>query len=97
MRIIAISTLKTFWEKHQDAEQPLKEWYTKTSRAQWNSLADIRNDFNTVDYTGNQRYVFNIKGNRYRLLAAIKFKPKLVYIRFTGTHSEYDRIDASTI
>lgn len=97
MRIIAISTLKTFWEKHPEAELPLKEWYIKTSWAQWKSLADIRNDFNTVDYVGNQRYVFNIKGNRYRLVAAIKFKPKLVYIRFTGTHSEYDRIDAATI
>lgn len=97
MRIIAISTLKTFWEKHPDAELPLKEWYIKSSRAQWESLADIRNDSNTVNYVGNQRYVFNIKGNLYRLIAAIKFKPKLVYIRYIGTHSEYDKIDASTI
>ncbi|MBP3256879.1 MAG: type II toxin-antitoxin system HigB family toxin [Bacteroidales bacterium] len=97
MRVIAISTQKAFWEKHPDAEQPLKEWYLKTCRAQWKTLADIRKDFNTVDYVGNQHYVFNIKGNHYRLVTAIKFKPALVYIRFVGTHDEYDRIDASTI
>ena len=57
----------------------------------------MRKDFNSVDYVGNQRYVFNIKGNNYRLVVAIKFTPELVYIRFVGTHEEYGRIDASTI
>lgn len=97
MRVIAISTLRDFWTKHPDSEQALKEWYIKTERADWHSLNDIRNDCNSVDYVKNQRYVFNIKGNDYRLVAAIKFTPKLVYIRFVGTHSEYDKIDASTI
>lgn len=97
MRVIAISTLREFWTKHPDSEQALREWYVKTDRANWSSLNDIRNDSNSVDYVKNQRYVFNIKGNDYRLVAAIKFTPKLVYIRFVGTHSEYDKIDASTI
>lgn len=97
MRVIAISALRVFWEKHPDSEQALKEWYIKTGRAHWKSLTDIRKDFNTADYVGEQRYVFNIKGNKYRLIAAIKFQPALVYIRFVGTHSEYDKIDASTI
>lgn len=97
MRVIAISALRDFWEKYPDSEQALKEWYIKTCRTLWNSLADIRNDFNTVDYVGSQRYVFNIKGNKYRLVTAVKFQPALVYIRFVGTHSEYDKIDASTI
>ncbi len=97
MRVIAISTLREFWTKHPDSEQALREWYVKTDRANWSSLNDIRNDSNSVDYVKNQRYVFNIKGNDYRLVAAIKFIPKLVYIRFVGTHSEYDKIDASTI
>ena len=97
MRVIAISTLREFWIKHPDSEQALIEWYVKTDRANWSSLNDIRNDSNSVDYVKNQRYVFNIKGNDYRLVAAIKFTPKLVYIRFVGTHSEYDKIDASTI
>jgi len=97
MRVIAISTLREFWTKHPDSEQALREWYVKTERATWGSLNDIRNDSNSVDFVKNQRYVFNIKGNDYRLVTAIKFTPKLVYIRFVGTHSEYDKIDASTI
>lgn len=97
MRVIAISALKEFWEKHPDSEWPLKEWYVKTSRAAWRNLADMRNDFNSVDYVGNQRYVFNIKGNHYRLVVAVKFTPSLVYIRFVGTHDEYNKIDVSMI
>lgn len=97
MRVIAISTLKEFWEKHPDSEQALKEWYIKTERAQWESINDMRKDSNSVDYVKNQRYVFNIKGNNYRLVAAVKFTPKLVYIRFIGTHQEYERIEASCI
>lgn len=97
MRVIAISTLKEFWDKHPDSELPLKEWYVKVSRANWSSLSDIKKDFNSVDYVGNQHYVFNIKGNHYRLVAAIKYIPKLVYIRFIGTHDEYGKIDVSTI
>ncbi len=97
MRVIAISTLKEFWARRPDSEQALKEWYVKTCRAEWTSLRDMRKDFNSVDYVGNQRYVFNIKGNHYRLVVAVKFTPKLVYIRFVGTHEEYDKIDVSTI
>lgn len=97
MRVIAISTLREFWEKHPDSEIALREWYVKTERADWQSLADMRRDFNSVDYVKNQRYVFNIKGNSYRLVAAVKFMPKLVYIRFVGTHEEYNRIKASII
>lgn len=97
MRVIAISTLKEFWAKHPDCEQPLAESYIKVCRANWSSFNDMRNDFNSVDYVGNQRYVFNIKGNHYRLVVAVKFTPKIVYIRFVGTHDEYDKIDVSTI
>lgn len=97
MRVIAISTLRGFWTKHPDSEQALREWYVKTERAEWKSLNDLRNDFHSADYVKNQRYVFNIKGNDYRLVAAVKFTPKLVYIRFIGTHNEYDKIDAATI
>lgn len=97
MRIISITKLRDFWERHPDAEQPLKEWYVKTERASWKNLNDMRNDFNSVDYVGNQHYVFNIKGNNYRLIVAIKFTPALVYIRFVGTHEEYDKIDVTNI
>ena len=92
MRGIAISTLRDFWTRHPDSEQALKEWYVKTERAQWKSLNDIRKDAGAVDYVKNQRYVFNIKGNDYRMVVMILFTPKTVYIRFVGTHSEYEAI-----
>ena len=69
----------------------------KDRESQMESLEDIRKDFNQVDYVGNQRYAFNIKGNAHRLIVAVKFTPGLVYIRFVGTHNEYDRIDAKNI
>lgn len=97
MRVIAVSTLKKYWEVHADAKLPLSEWYVKVCNAHWKYLADMRNDFNSVDYVGNQRYVFNIKGNSYRLVVAVKFTPELIYIRFVGTHDEYEKIDVSRI
>lgn len=97
MRVISVQKLREYWEKHNDAEIPLREWYSKTYRATWTCFNDIKKDFNSVDYVGNQKYVFNIKGNNYRLIVAIKFTPALVYIRFVGTHSEYDKLDIKTI
>jgi Uncharacterized protein conserved in bacteria len=97
MRIIAVSTLKEYWERHPDSRQPLSEWYVKVGRAQWESFADMKKDFNSVDYVGNQHYVFNIKGNNHRLVVAVKFTPKIVYIRFVGTHEEYEKIDVKNI
>lgn len=97
MRVIAINTLREYWEKHPEAMLPLSEWYVKVCQAEWESFNDMRKDFNSVDYVGNQHYVFNIKGNKIRLVVAVKFTPKLVYIRFVGSHSEYDKIDVSTI
>lgn len=97
MRIISINTLRECWEKHPETRQPLCEWYLKVSRANWESFNDIKKDFNSVDYVGNQHYVFNIKGNAYRLVVAVKFTPKLIYIRFVGTHEEYMKIDVSKI
>lgn len=97
MRIISVSTLKEYWERHPDSKQPLSEWYVKVERSEWKSFTDMKKDFNSVDYIGNQHYVFNIKGNNYRLVVAVKFTPKLVYIRFVGTHDEYAKIDVKTI
>ena len=97
MRVIAISTLKKFWEKHPDAQLSLQEWYVKVNHVSWSSFADMRKDFNSADYVGNQRYVFNVRGNRYRIVAAVKFTPKVVYIRFVGTHEEYVKINVATI
>lgn len=78
------------------ATEALNEWFIKTKAADWSNFNDIKNTFNSVDYVGEDRYVFNIKGNQYRLIALIIFQVRTVFIRFIGTHSEYDKIDASS-
>ena len=97
MRIISINKLKECWDRHPETRIPLSEWYVKVGKARWKSFSDMKKDYSSVDYVGNQRYVSNIKGNRYRIVVAVKFTPQLVYIRFVGTHNEYDRIDVKTI
>ena len=93
MRIIARKTLVMFYREHADAETALEEWYKKTGNAKWDCFADIKKDFNSVDSVGNQHFVFNIKGNDYRLIAVVKFRIKMIYIRRICTHAEYDKID----
>lgn len=92
MRIIARRTLVDYYEKHPQAKEALEDWFHKTQKAEWTCFADIKKTFNSVDSVGNQHYVFNIKGNDFRLVAVVKFSPSHVLIRFIGTHSEYDRI-----
>ena len=92
MRIIAKKTLTQYAENHPQAAGSINDWFEKTRRAEWNNLTDIRQTFNSVDYVGNQRYVFNINGNNYRLVVLIIMTSKTVYIRFIGTHAEYDKI-----
>jgi mRNA interferase HigB len=97
MRIIARKTVREFWKQHPDAELPLQAWYADTKQAIWKSPADIKTAYRNASFVANNRVVFNIKGNRYRLVAAIQYEYEIVYIRFIGTHQEYDRIDAATI
>lgn len=99
MRVVSHRKLKDFYQTpgREDAEVALERWYEITESAEWSSFADIKADFGSVDYVGNQHYVFNIKGNTYRLVVVIKFIMGYVFIRFVGTHEEYDKIDASTI
>ncbi len=97
MRIFTERTIKEYIEQHPEASAALKNWTIKVKESTWHNFADIKRTFNSVDYVGNQRYVFNIKGNDYRLVVLIQFTPQFVYIRFIGTHSEYERIDCSTI
>ena len=92
MRIIKHRTLVEYYEKHPDARTALEEWYKKASKSVWDCFADIKNDFNSVDTIGNQRFVFNIKGNNYRLVCIVKYKIKMVYVRAILTHAEYDKI-----
>jgi len=97
MRIIAKSALRKFWEKHQDAEQPLMVWYDEVKKAEWSSFQDIKKQFKSASIVGNDRVVFNIKGNDYRLIVLILFRKGKIFIRFIGTHKEYDNIDAKNI
>jgi len=98
MRIFVYKTLVDYYTKHPDSKTALEEWFFKTKESERNNFAEMKNTFNGVDSTGNRRYVFNIKGNTYRLIAIVLFVPKYVYLRFIGTHSEYDKIkDCSTI
>jgi mRNA interferase HigB len=99
MRIIAVRTLKDFWKLpgNQDSEQPLRAWYAEAKEAEWSGPNDIKAKYLSASIVGNNRVVFNIKGNKYRLIVAIKYDFKIAYIRFIGTHKEYDAIDARTI
>jgi Uncharacterized protein conserved in bacteria len=92
MRIISKKTIIDFYQKYPDAKIALEDWYRTTKRAEWENFAEIRESFNHVDSVGNQRYVFNIRGNDYRLVVVIQFTIKIVLIRFIGTHSQYDKI-----
>lgn len=97
MRVITYRPLVTFYSGRPDARTAIESWYTKTSCAEWHRFSDIKKDFNSVDNGGNQHYVFNLKGNEYRLVVVIKFQIKMVYIRFIGTHNDYNKIDCTKI
>lgn len=97
MRVIAVSTLRTFWEQHPPAGEPLRSWYAIASRARWKNPADIKAVYRHASFLPGNRVVFNIKGNDYRLIVAIQYDRGLMYIRFVGTHAQYDRIDACNI
>lgn len=92
MRIVSKKTLVTFYKENKDAEIALRDWYSKTEEANWESFNDVKKTFNTADFVGNRRVVFNIRGNKYRLITLILFRIKMVYIRFIGTHKDYDKI-----
>jgi mRNA interferase HigB len=97
MRIISEKHLTEFYRKHPDAEQPVKSWRSITRNADWQNAHDIKKDLNSADQVGDGRIVFNLKGNSYRLVVRINFNKGIVYIRFIGTHAEYDKIDVKTI
>lgn len=92
MRIVSKKTLVAFYKENKDAEIALRDWYSKTEEANWESFNDVKKTFNTADFVGNRRVVFNIRGNKYRLITLILFRIKMVYIRFIGTHKDYDKI-----
>lgn len=97
MRVIATSTLRDFWLNNPDAEQPLKAWFEEATLAQWTQPMDIKAQYRNASILKNRRVVFNIKGNDYRLVVAIAYRQQVVYVKFIGTHAEYDAIDAETV
>ena len=97
MRVVSKKTIVACFIKHADAKDALEEWYTKAKKSEWASFDDVKQTFNSVDSIGNDRYVFNIKGNQYRLVGLILFNRKIIFIRFVGPHKEYDKIDCSKI
>lgn len=97
MHIIARPELMKFWKKHPDAETPLKLWFKKVKQAKWDTPNDLKKHFPTADYVGNNRIVFDIKGNKYRIIVLAFFKGQKIFIRFVGTHAEYDKINATAI
>ncbi|MCL4745874.1 MAG: type II toxin-antitoxin system HigB family toxin [Burkholderiaceae bacterium] len=97
MRVIAVSTLRTFWKRHRDAEQPLKAWCDEVRNASWTQPADVKRLYRSASVLRNRRIVFNIKGNEYRLIVAIAYRLQVVYVKFVGTHRQYDAVDAETV
>jgi len=97
VRIIAKRTLRDFWTKHADSEQQLKAWYRETEKTNWENINDLKKDYPSASILQENRIVFNIKGNNYRLIVKFSFEYQICWIRFIGTHAEYNKIDANTI
>ena|SRR5579859_7355593 len=97
MRIIALRTLREFWTDHSGAEAALRAWHADARHADWKTPEDIKATYANASILGNNRVVFNIRGNTYRLIVAVNYAFGIVYVRFVGTHAEYDRVNAETI
>jgi len=97
VRVLSKKRLRDFWIKHNDCEQQLKSWYEEALDAHWKTTNDIKHEYPSASFIEDNRVVFNIKGNKYRLIVKINYKYSIVWIRFIGTHAEYDRINAKTI
>jgi mRNA interferase HigB len=99
MRILAVSTLKEFWARpgRGDAEQPLRAWVRIVRAADWSKPTDVKAMFRSADILPGGRVIFDIGGNKYRLVAAVHYRGKRVYVRFMGSHREYDKIDVETV
>jgi len=97
MRLISRKHLKDFCERHPDAKAPLDAWYHEVKRANWKNFADIRLKYRSADVVAGNRVIFNIGGNKYRLVVKVAYKVGVVYVKFVGTHEEYDKIDVREV
>lgn len=97
MRIVSLQTLRTYWEANPEVEQQLRAWHDEVVSEKWEQPADIKARYASASILKKRRVVFNIKGNKYRLIVAVAYKIGVVYIKFIGTHEEYDEVDAETV
>ncbi len=98
MQILSLRALRLFWLKHKQAETPLRAWYSRVKAAQWTSPPEVKADFGTtVDFVADNRVVFDIGGNKYRIVAHVSYTFQRVLVKFVGTHAEYDAINAETV
>ena len=98
MQVIAKRTLRQFWERHPRAERPLRAWHAMVSGAEWGGPADIKMEFGaTVDFVSDNRAIFDIAGNRYRLIVHVSYRFRRVLVKFVGTHAEYDKVDPENV
>lgn len=99
MKILSLTTLRAFWENpdYQDSETPIKEWYAVASKADWPTPGAIKDKYGNASFVANNRVVFNIGGNKYRLVTAVAYATGMMYVKFIGTHAQYDEIDAATV
>jgi mRNA interferase HigB len=96
MQVISKRALKLFWEAHPEARTPLETWHSIVSGALWNSPQEIKDRFGSVDFVGGNRAIFNIGGNKFRLVALVAYRSHRVFVKFVGTHAQYDKIDPVT-
>jgi mRNA interferase HigB len=98
MQIIALRTLREFWERHRQAETPIRDWFVRVRRAEWTGPADVKAQFGTVvDFVADNRVIFDLGGNKYRLVVHVAYRHKRVLVKFIGTHQEYDKINPETV
>lgn len=97
MRVIAKSTLREFWERHPDSEQALLSWYREVEQANWDTPSNVKARYPSASIVAGDRVVFNIKGNHYRLVVKINYGYRTVYVRFVGTHAEYDKVNVEEV
>ena len=97
MNVVARKTLQAFWTRHPPARGPLTSWYNHVKAADWRSPQDVRDDFRSADFVGDNRVIFDVGGNKYRVVVRISYTFKQVLVKFVGTYAEYDRIDVETV
>ena len=97
VRIISRGTLRQFWQSHPDAENPLKNWYHEAKKARWTSPQEVKNMYRNASVIADNRIVFNVAGNKYRLIVKFNYEFGIAYIRFIGSHKKYDQTDADNV